>query len=61
VNTLDISTLSAPFSAVSSDAVIESYRRQLSDALHRVAILEAQVEQARNHFRETQANEEIAR
>lgn len=28
---------------VSSDDVIESYRRQLSDANHRIAVLEAQV------------------
>lgn len=32
--------------AVSSDAVIESYRRQLSDAHHQISLLEAQLNKA---------------
>lgn len=33
-------------SSISSDAVIESYRQQLADANHRIAVLSAQVGKA---------------
>jgi hypothetical protein len=39
-------------STVSSDSVIESYRRQLSEAHHRIAILEAQLKKAEGIIRE---------
>lgn len=32
---------------VSSDDVINSYRQQLSDAMHRIAVLEAQIAKMR--------------
>jgi len=40
------------FSTVSSDDVIASYQQQLSDAHHRIAILEARLAKAMKYVKE---------
>lgn len=42
-------------STVSSDDVIESYREQLSEAHHRIAVLTSQLKQAIAHINELTA------
>lgn len=47
--------MSPNLSTVSSDDVIESYREQLSEAHHHIAVLKSQLKTAINHINELTA------